>query len=250
MIGFGMALTGACPGTVLVQIAAGVPSAFPVFLGSVTGGILYVGAEHLLKSPTSREEAQDKNNLTVSSRFKIDHRISLLVYETFLLTGLIVCAKLQPTPPNLLNPVFGGLAVGTAQLASVLLTGSPLGVSSAFEDIGKYFWWALGQLRAGEKNTAMSQPPIKSLQFVGGIMAGTYVLTKLLPEVGYADAPATIDPVVGFLGGLIMIFGARTAGGCTSGHGISGMAMLAVSSIISVASMFAAGIGLGLALYR
>lgn len=41
-----------------------------------------------------------------------------------------------------------------------------------------------------------------------------------------------------------MIFGSRLAGGCTSGHGISGMSQLSISSVISVAAMFAGGIGL------
>ena len=35
-----------------------------------------------------------------------------------------------------------------------------------------------------------------------------------------------------FLGGMIMIFGARLASGCTSGHGISGNLQLAVSSVL------------------
>jgi len=43
-------------------------------------------------------------------------------------------------------------------------------------------------------------------------------------------------------GGAVMVVGARIAGGCTSGHGISGMSQLSVSSIISVVSMFGAGI--------
>ena len=36
--------------------------------------------------------------------------------------------------------------------------------------------------------------------------------------------------------------GARIAGGCTSGHGISGMAQLSVGSTLAVAAMFAGGI--------
>eukprot|EP00486_Rosalina_sp_Unknown_P015818 CAMPEP_0201583314 /NCGR_PEP_ID=MMETSP0190_2-20130828/97198_1 /ASSEMBLY_ACC=CAM_ASM_000263 /TAXON_ID=37353 /ORGANISM="Rosalina sp." /LENGTH=56 /DNA_ID=CAMNT_0048024989 /DNA_START=15 /DNA_END=182 /DNA_ORIENTATION=+ len=32
------------------------------------------------------------------------------------------------------------------------------------------------------------------------------------------------------LGGLLLIFGARLAKGCTSGHGISGMGMLSTAS--------------------
>ena len=38
-----------------------------------------------------------------------------------------------------------------------------------------------------------------------------------------------------------MLFGARIAGGCTSGHGISGMAQLSVGSTVAVAAMFAGG---------
>ncbi len=45
-----------------------------------------------------------------------------------------------------------------------------------------------------------------------------------------------------FLGGVILIFGARMAGGCTSGHGISGGLQLAVSSWTFFMSMFASGV--------
>lgn len=43
-----------------------------------------------------------------------------------------------------------------------------------------------------------------------------------------------------------MVFGARLAGGCTSGHGISGMSTLSISSIVTVASIFSGGIALAL----
>jgi uncharacterized membrane protein YedE/YeeE len=45
-----------------------------------------------------------------------------------------------------------------------------------------------------------------------------------------------------FAGGAIMLFGARMAGGCTSGHGISGGLQLSVGSWIFFASFFGAGI--------
>jgi uncharacterized membrane protein YedE/YeeE len=46
-----------------------------------------------------------------------------------------------------------------------------------------------------------------------------------------------------FVGGFLILFGARLAGGCTSGHIISGMTQLAVSSTIFAAAVFAGGIG-------
>jgi uncharacterized membrane protein YedE/YeeE len=46
-----------------------------------------------------------------------------------------------------------------------------------------------------------------------------------------------------------MGFGARWAGGCTSGHGISGVLQLAVSGLISAACFFAGGIATAFLLY-
>jgi uncharacterized membrane protein YedE/YeeE len=42
-----------------------------------------------------------------------------------------------------------------------------------------------------------------------------------------------------FLGGAVMVFGARLAGGCTSGHGISGTLQLAASSWLFIILAFA-----------
>jgi hypothetical protein len=52
-----------------------------------------------------------------------------------------------------------------------------------------------------------------------------------------------------FLGGVAVLFGARVADGCTSGHSLSGGLQLAVSSWIFTVSMFAAGIAAAFAIY-
>ena len=48
--------------------------------------------------------------------------------------------------------------------------------------------------------------------------------------------------MIAFVAGFLMLFGARIADGCTSGHGLSGMAQLSVGSTVAVAAMFAGGI--------
>lgn len=45
-----------------------------------------------------------------------------------------------------------------------------------------------------------------------------------------------------FIGGFLIVFGARIAGGCTSGHIISGITQLSVSGLIFAAGVFATGI--------
>jgi uncharacterized membrane protein YedE/YeeE len=48
--------------------------------------------------------------------------------------------------------------------------------------------------------------------------------------------------LVALAGGIILGFGSRFAGGCTSGHGISGTLQLAVSSWVSAIFFFVGGI--------
>ena len=54
---------------------------------------------------------------------------------------------------------------------------------------------------------------------------------------------------VGFLGGGLMAFGARMAGGCTSGHGISGAMQLSVGSWIALLGFFVGGIATAMLLF-
>jgi uncharacterized membrane protein YedE/YeeE len=54
---------------------------------------------------------------------------------------------------------------------------------------------------------------------------------------------------IGFAGGVLMAFGARLAGGCTSGHGISGTLQLNAGSWLTVVCMFISGIGTAMLLY-
>lgn len=53
-----------------------------------------------------------------------------------------------------------------------------------------------------------------------------------------------------FIAGIILIYGARLAGGCTSGHGISGSLQLAVSSWAFFFSLFASGLATAFLLFR
>ena len=53
-----------------------------------------------------------------------------------------------------------------------------------------------------------------------------------------------------FTGGVLLLFGARLAGGCTSGHMMSGISQLTVGSFVFGIAVFAAGIVTAHILYR
>jgi hypothetical protein len=242
-----MALTGACPGTIFVQTATGVPSAFPTLLGALFGGVLYVASIPYLKTTAAKQEKQDPTNLTVASKLKIDQNVVLLAFEAVLLSAIIAFTELQASPSYLINPIVGGLGIGFSQFASMALSGQPLGISGAFEEFGEWFFWTINTLRGGHSR---SLPSSKNIGFAGSVTAGAYLVARLRPELVLIKDVGTISPIAGFIGGIGLSLGARIAGGCTSGHGISGMALMSVSSIVSVVGMFGAGIGAGLLLYR
>ena len=54
---------------------------------------------------------------------------------------------------------------------------------------------------------------------------------------------------IGFAGGVLMAFGSRLAGGCTSGHGISGTLQLDAGSWLTAICMFIGGIATAMLLF-
>lgn len=246
-----MALTGACPGTVLVQLASGVRSGWYVLLGGALGGILWAGPvsaffkRRIRKIPVL---ATPDAKLTLQSRLGLSTAAGVVAY-VLLCVGMLGAATALEPAPSLggirLPPLLGGAAIGTAQAATLLLTGNAVGVSTGYEVLGHYFWRMFGadDVKSGPA------PPVKSLYFAGGILAGAWALgpSDYAGLAGFA-AGVDITALRGAVGGLVMVLGARLAGGCTSGHGISGMSMLGISSFITVACIFAGGMGVSWAM--
>lgn len=233
LLGMGMGLTGACPGTVLVQTAAGAGQGLYVLLGGTLGGIVYVKWSQR-RAPNAVTEGQ----YTIMQKTGLSTSTAVLGSEILLLAVITAANSLAPRGPYFLNPAIGGLLIGAAQATSVLFSKKTLGVSSAYEDAGKWFWsLAEGKPRPGWGNVL----------FAVGVSAGAKATFQYVPAALEAmSSDLDVSKLAAVAGGFAMIFGGRLAGGCTSGHGISGMATMSVSSFITVASMFAAGIATAL----
>jgi uncharacterized membrane protein YedE/YeeE len=89
---------------------------------------------------------------------------------------------------------------------------------------------------------------------IGAMLAawhGAELTHRWVPEM-WADrfGPAIWPRALAALaGGVFMAFGARMAGGCTSGHGISGAAQLNVASWIALICFFIGGAAVANLLY-
>lgn len=235
LLGAGMGLSGACPGTLLTQVAAGVSAGYYALLGAVLGGIVYTG---FLSGAVARRKAQ-KGLKTEPSTFDrqlgVSRATASVLFQVACAGVVAVTTAYGPSAPEPKTlGLVGGLFIGGAQLFSIVTRRSMLGVSTSYEEAGSWFWWLL---RGGSGPA----PSYKNIVFASGLVGGAYTLARLVPEL--LEAPvAEVSPVLATLGGALMVIGSRLAGGCTSGHGISGMSLLSTSSIITIASTFAAGI--------
>ncbi|MCV6631786.1 MAG: YeeE/YedE family protein [Flavobacteriaceae bacterium] len=96
------------------------------------------------------------------------------------------------------------------------------------------------QLFPSEARMDLSAQTVVELQAYGFTDVGN----SLLPEVLFGDA-ALRNPknlAILILGGFMVGFGARYAGGCTSGHAISGLSNLQWPSLLAVIGFFAGGL--------
>ena len=87
--------------------------------------------------------------------------------------------------------------------------------------------------------------------FASSILSGRLQL-EWVPGRWQAAFGASPVPrlIVAFVGGILMGVGSRWAGGCTSGHGISGTLQLAVSSWVAVFGFFVGGIAAAMLIFR
>lgn len=168
-----------------------------------------------------------------------------------------------PYPEPAWSPYIVGGLIGLLAILTLTFSKKPVGASSAYADLAGMAVRPLAPRHiASLKYYQDSKPGVSwTLIFVlsaivgsflaawsGGELTGTYLQNLWVARFGAESA--ALRTVVALCGGILMVFGARLAGGCTSGHGISGTLQLALSSWIAVICFFVGGIVAANLLYR
>jgi hypothetical protein len=103
-------------------------------------------------------------------------------------------------------------------------------------------------------------PPIDHIAFLGAMILGGFVSAMLSgayePAMTlqsssftaiFGDSPAVMAGVLGF-GGILVGFGTRMAGGCTTGHGLCGVSRFQKGSLLATGAFFGAAVAVSLVL--
>ena len=134
---------------------------------------------------------------------------------------------------------IGGPILGLCVVACRALFNGRLGVTGGYSEV-------MTKLGRGSANFDWRG------WFAIGIVAGAGVFALLAGQQsfqGYGWLTETFTGssqvwigVILFVSGVLVGYGAKTAGGCTSGNGLSGTAMLSPASLVATATFFATAI--------
>jgi uncharacterized membrane protein YedE/YeeE len=160
------------------------------------------------------------------------------------------------------SPYAAGIGIGLLSCVAFLLSDKPIGCSTAFSRtsgmIERLFRGGIVAEKAYYKKFA---PTIEwEWMLVVGIFIGAFLSAALSGQLqvawvpqrwasSFGDTPV-LRWIVALVGGIVVGIGARWAGGCTSGHGISGSLQLAVSSWLAVLCFFIGGIITAMAVFH
>ena len=151
------------------------------------------------------------------------------------------------------SPYLVGALIGVLSMATFYFSDKPLGASSAYTRIAGLLSRLISPRH--EKSLPLYQeiePKVEwELMLVVGVVIGAFIAAWTGGEFTSVWVPAiwaerfgdgvALRLAAAFAGGAVMAFGARLAGGCTSGHGISGTMQLSVGSWIALACFFIGG---------
>ena len=123
-----------------------------------------------------------------------------------------------------LSAAIGGALIGLSSVLLMLLTGRIAGISGIFG--------GLLEFQSGGKGWRIA--------FIAGLMLAPLIAGWIGYGMASPKMPASWTVIIA--AGLLVGFGTRLSGGCTSGHGICGIARLSTRSVTATMIFMAAAV--------
>jgi uncharacterized membrane protein YedE/YeeE len=235
IFGIGMAILGYCPGTLAVSFGEGSIDAFIGIIGGLAGGIFYsliLPFIHPILGP-------DLGTISLNSLIGTN---TVFFIVLFIVGILFIMASfwLQKLDKNKDKRwIYSGIALALLNVIvfSSFVANRPIGASTTFPYLGDL----IANLTNNDYYNKIKIPGNWELIFLFGAFISGLIISlikkdfkiKLLHEnwIKHKGSSNLKRIIWAFTGGFILIVGARMAGGCTSGHILSGGMQLALSSL-------------------
>lgn len=159
------------------------------------------------------------------------------------------------------SPYLGGGLTGLLAVVSVVVADKFLGASTTFARSAGMLEQLVFPKHVAELAYFVKYTPKIDWQwmFLAGILFGAFFSAISSHSFRIQNPPdmwterfgssQVLRAIVAFIGGAIALFGARLAGGCPSGHGLSGLMQLSISGFLALPSFFIGGMIVAAMLY-
>lgn len=180
----------------------------------------------------------------------------MLIYAYNVMSNPSLSSLPGAAPRPYWNPYAIGAGIGILSWIVFAVVNQPLGISTSLSAVSSTCALPILGSEGVAANAYWKKTPLQldyGTLFLVGTFLGALVAALLSRSFRLETVPSVWAErfgagsglsrlLVAFLGGALVMVGARLAGGCTSGHGISGSLQLAVSSWVFFLTLFAAGL--------
>ena len=256
IFGIGMAILGYCPGTLAISMGEGSIDAFFGILGGLLGGFVFTIALPTIQSILGPNLGAISLNSLVSN--------SILFYLLLLIIGSAFVAiafwlhKTDKFKDKNYKWLYSGVGLAILNLIvfSSFVTNRPIGASTTFPYLSDF----LSGFTQNDYFSKIQVPGNWELIFLSGAFLSGLIISIIRKDfkfvvtyenwIKFKGTDINNRIIWAFVGGFILIFGARMAGGCTSGHIVSGGMQLAISSLVFAVFVFIGLLLTGKMFYR
>ena len=244
IFGVGMAILGYCPGTLAISLGEGSVDALLGITGALAGGLVYTIMVPSIQGILGPDLGSTSLFTLVGQHKFVFYFLDIIIGVAFVWSAFILNKKEKTKDFKWLYAGIG-LAVLNAVVFLTVVSNRIIGASTAYPYVA--------DLITGTTNNSyfpkVQGPGQWEVLFLTGAFVSGIVISLFRKEFKitlihsnwkkYKGNSVAKRLIWAFIGGFILIFGARMAGGCTSGHILSGGMQLSVSSLVFAVFVFA-----------
>lgn len=254
IFGVGMAILGYCPGTMAVSMGEGSLDALVGIIGGIIGAIAYTVVEPAIKGMMG----PDLGKVSLQSALGTGPLFFILLFGFGLALIYIAYWLHKKEDAKSYNWLYAGglLAILDSIVFLTSAFNRPIGASTSYPYVGDL----LTGLTQNQYFATIQKPGNWEMIFLVGAFLSGLIVSLIRKDFkfqliysGWSKTEGNSPSkriIWAFIGGFILLFGARMAGGCTSGHIISGGMQVAASSLLFGVFVFVGLLVTGKYFYR
>ncbi len=126
---------------------------------------------------------------------------------------------------SIIMPLIGGILIGISSSLMMLLLGRVTGISGILST-------SFSTFKQSEQNWRRT--------FIIGLILGGFLSKLVFPNLFNFEIQSSLRTII--IAGLLVGFGTSLGSGCTSGHGVCGIALLSKRSFIATLTFMLSGV--------